>query len=170
MIVFCSVILLLMAVFIIYRMFSKAKLLSHELKNTELEKQVVNAKLNQTIEKIKEKRKTIDALKSTLEKNTKNDESKIKIMALLDQQYLDEQNWMKLIYHYDILNDGFTEKVKTKYHKITQNDLQLLILIQLGYANKEIASIRNITESGVKKSKSRLLLKMGLNDFLSASI
>ena len=55
--------------------------------------------------------------------------------------------------------------IYSDYPQLKPNDMRLLILINLGYSNKGISIINNITESGVKKAKQRLRQKMGVEEF-----
>ncbi len=91
-------------------------------------------------------------------------------MSILDNNYLEGKHWKELIYHFDQLNDDFSTKITSRYENISTVDLQLLILIKLGFTNKETAIIRNISEVGVKKGKQRLLKKMNLTSFSDMQI
>ncbi len=165
-----AIILLLIAFLIIYQMRYKRKLLAQKLSTVKLEKQIIHSKLNHSIENIKENINTINQLKSELDSNKHSNESITQMIQILDQGYIDEKNWTQVIHHYDQLNSGFTQKVKSNYERITKNDLRLLILVRLDYSNKEIATVRNITESGVKKSKRRLLQKLELSEFSQLNV
>ncbi len=167
-VIFSTIILLLVAGLIIYRNIIKRKIIAAELMNTKLAKKTLQSELSQTVERIKEKTLVINQLKSELE--NQSNENIEQMTEILNRNYVDESNWTKLIYYYDQLNDKFTEKVKLKSEKITKNDLILLILVKLSYSNKDIAVMRNITESGVKKGRQRLMQKLEISEISKLNI
>jgi DNA-binding CsgD family transcriptional regulator len=136
----------------LFKLYRKQKLISHQLEKNELEKHALHTKLTHTIEEIEEKTSII----------TKN-ESVENLLTILNERHIDNNKWTKVFYYYNNINNGFINAVKQKHPKITATDLQFLVLMKLKYSIKEIAAIRNISESGVKMGKRRLVQKLGIN-------
>lgn len=64
------------------------------------------------------------------------------------------------------LPNNFIDKLKKRYPKLADGDIELCILVLLKYSNKQIAIKRNTTEGTVKSSKSRLKKKLQITDNL----
>lgn len=80
--------------------------------------------------------------------------------------------WEQFQLNFDQVHQQFSRKLYQEFPRLTQNDIRLCCLIKIGLTNKEIASIQNVSLSGVEKSKYRLKQKMDLlkeddlNDFV----
>ena len=61
-----------------------------------------------------------------------------------------------------VIAEAFFNILRNKYPQLTENDLKMCSLIRLGYSNKEIATIRGIEPGSVKRSKTRMRKKIGL--------
>jgi DNA-binding CsgD family transcriptional regulator len=75
-----------------------------------------------------------------------------------------------VILHFDLLNENFTKKLLIKHPTLTPKEVRLMVLVKLGYSNKGIVEINNITDNGVKKAKQRLLKKLDINIFSQLSV
>lgn len=158
-----AVLVALVLLMLIYRNRTRRKLLSVEVERQRLEALVVKTELNEAAKRIQAKTAMIDRL----ERDVENKEVVLanEMMALLDQKYIDEADWASIVMHFDSLHDNFTKKILMQYPNLKPGDIRLLLLINLGYSNKGISAVNNITEDGVKKAKRRLLNKMRLEDF-----
>jgi len=58
------------------------------------------------------------------------------------------------------LKPNFKYHLKRKYANLTENDVQLLVLILIGLTNKEIAQFKNVEPTSVRTLKYRLKIKM----------
>ncbi|MFT5823179.1 MAG: tetratricopeptide (TPR) repeat protein [Crocinitomix sp.] len=164
-IVFSLIILLLVTVLIIYLSFVRRKMLRQKLTNSELEKEIAHSKLKFAINNLKEKMSTINELKIKLSSNASTGLSFERITNILGESYIDETQWNEVIYHFDELNDNFTKKLIKKHDGIVKSELKLLVLIHMGFLNKEIAHIKGVSLDGVKKAKQRLKSKLGIRNF-----
>ena len=61
------------------------------------------------------------------------------------------------------VNRHFIERLKNNFTNLTENELQLCILLRLRLSSKEIASITNITSKSVDMNRYRLRKKLSLN-------
>lgn len=159
-------ILLLVIVFIYRASRTKRKLLERNLEMETLKKGTLNNELNLAIEKIKDHTRIIEEFKK---KDFGNDGIET-IVEVLNQNYVSENEWAKVILHFDLLNESFTKKLLIKYPNLTIKEVRLMVLVKLGYSNKGIIEINNITENGVKKAKQRLLKKLEIESFRELTV
>ena len=171
-IVFSLIIIVLIATVLINKYRHKQKLISKKLENQQLLKTILSKDLElskkdlqQAIGKLEDKSHLISKLKSDLQEKTDTTQNIDSIINLLDQSYIDENNWAKIVLNFDALNDDFSKKITLRFPAVNNNDIRLLILIKLGYSIKGIAEVNNITEDSVKKRKNRLLKKMEISSF-----
>ena len=155
-----SLILILLIVFLLRR-----KILKANLEKKRLENQVLHSELNNSIIQAKNHVDTIKDLKDQIDKSKINRESVDEITELLNQNYIHENCWFKILRSFDQIYDNYTQKIRQKYQSLTKNDIRLLVLIKLDYSNKAIADVKNISEGSVKKAKQRLLAKTKHADF-----
>lgn len=155
-----SLILILLIVFLLRR-----KILKANLEKKRLENQVLHSELNNSIIQAKNQVDTIKDLKGQIKKSKINKESVQELTALLNQNYIHENCWFKILRYFDQIHDNYTQRVRQKYQSLTKNDIRLLVLIKLDYSNKAIADVKNISEGSVKKAKQRLLAKTKHSDF-----
>ncbi len=171
--IFLSLIILsLGCIILIVRHRNKQKLANKKLEAEKLKQTIVTKNLEltqkdlqQAVEKIEAKARLIKNLKDDLKNQINTPKNIDDIMSILDQNYIDENNWAKIIMHFDALNNNFSTKIKERYTNVTNNDIRLLVLIKLGYSIKGIADVNNISEDGVKKRKQRLLKKLNIEHF-----
>ena len=138
-----------------------------KLKNLELEKQISVEKLESASQKIREKLDLIKKLKGELESKlvVSEKDGMERISSLLKgNNYLDESQWNEIILHYDNVYNNFSKNILQKFDKVTKQDIKLLILIKMGFLNKEISAIRGKTLDSTKKAKQRLRKKLGTPD------
>lgn len=60
------------------------------------------------------------------------------------------------------INQQFLERLQKKYPTLTQNEVELCVLVKLRLSSKDIATMRNITTESVNVLRSRLRKKMNL--------
>ncbi len=155
-----SLMLILLTGFLLRRRILKAN-----LEKKRLENQVLHAQLDSSITQVKNHVDTIKDLKGQIKRSKIDKESIHELTDLLDQSYIHDNCWYKIICHFDQIHDDYTQKIRQKYQSLTKNDIRLLVLIKLDYSNKAIAEVKNVSEGSVKKAKQRLLAKTGLSNF-----
>lgn len=145
-----------------FRVTSKQK-----LKNLELEKQISMEKLESASQNIREKLNIIEKLEDELESRlmvSKKDGMERISTLFKENNYLDEPQWNEIIHHYDTVHNNYSKNILNKFDKITKTDIKLLILVKMGFLNKEISAIRGTTIDATKKAKQRLRIKLGVKD------
>jgi two-component system, sensor histidine kinase LadS len=75
-----------------------------------------------------------------------------------------ESEWADFEVKFKLLNPNFISNLFDKHPDLTKSEIRLLILIRIGYSQKEIAEILNIAPDSVKKSRSRVRKKLNLGE------
>ena len=146
--------------------------LQQKFKRQTLEKEKLDAELNH-------KRKELTSF--TLQLSHKNEileDLKSKIKALkagasdtyqfnrlintIDINIKDDNNWENFKRRFEEVHKDFNKNIKTAYPKITSNELRLMALLKMNLSSKEIATLLNISQEGVKKARQRLRKKLEL--------
>lgn len=138
-----------------------------KLKNLWLEKQTSIDKLESASRNIREKLDLIKKLRDELKSKSlvSEKEAMERISTLLSEKnYLDEPLWNEIIHHYDNVHNNYSKNITQKFDNITKEDIKLLILVKMGFLNKEISAIRGKTIDSTKKAKQRLRIKLGTPD------
>ena len=74
-----------------------------------------------------------------------------------------QQNWDEFKMRFSAVNEGFYQKLKSKYPKLTPADLKLCALIKLNLSSKEIAKLLGIKVESAHSSRYMLRKKMNLS-------
>lgn len=77
-----------------------------------------------------------------------------------DQQI--DQNWDQFTLAFTETRRDFFRQLTDQHPDLTRNELRLAALLSMNLASKEIGSILNISDEGVKKARYRLRKKLGL--------
>lgn len=162
-IAFTLIVLALITVLIIFWNITRRKMFVQKLKNIKLEKEIAQSKLDNSVNVIKEKVAIINELREDLSSNNV-DLSHQRIRAILESNYIKEVQWNEMIYHFNKLNDNFCDRVERKFVEVSKSDIKLLVLVKMGFLDKEIANAKGKTVDAVKKAKQRLRKKMGITD------
>ena len=123
---------------------------------------------------IEEKRATIEALETKLKENRtyqefnaidetiKGDEivEKFKNIANGRGNAPTYSEWAKLQTLIDSVLPHFVPFIKTHCPAVSESDIELCMLVRLGFRTDQIATLMHLTPSGVSKSKARLLQKI----------
>jgi DNA-binding CsgD family transcriptional regulator len=83
--------------------------------------------------------------------------------ALQNDQYLDA-DWGKFKLHFEQVHPHFFENLQAKYPMLTKNEIRLCAYFHINLSTKEIATLLNIDPASVRRAKTRLYKKMGLNE------
>jgi len=78
-----------------------------------------------------------------------------------------DDEWEDFITHFEELNQGFLNRLKTLHPSLTSNDIRFIAYIYMNLSIKEIASILNITIEACRKRKDRIAIKMELGENIS---
>ncbi len=128
-----------------------------EFKTKELTTHAMHlAKKNEVLESLKQKAQELKA-------SEKGQRGYQQLIQTINFDLQDSNNWENFTRYFEQVHKGFSSKVKTKFPGITTNELRLLALLKMNMSSKEIASILNISNEGVKKARYRLRKKLELN-------
>lgn len=73
-----------------------------------------------------------------------------------------DNEWDNFITHFEEVNQGFLNSLKTKHPSLTANDIRFISYVYMNLSTKEIASMHNITPEASRKRKERISVKMEL--------
>tara|TARA_Y100000817_G_C16742510_1_gene493114 strand:- start:204 stop:875 length:672 start_codon:yes stop_codon:yes gene_type:complete len=98
--------------------------------------------------------------------NELKDDRKIKktdfasILKLVESSLSSEDEWDEFKVLFDQLQPEFYNQLVKQHPDLTKSEIRLLLLIHIGYTQKEIASILQIAPDSVKKSRTRVRKKL----------
>jgi tetratricopeptide (TPR) repeat protein/DNA-binding CsgD family transcriptional regulator len=91
------------------------------------------------------------------------DNSLLAHIQSLKNQLKTDNEWDNFITHFEEVNQGFLNSLKSKHPTLTINDIRYISYIYMNLSTKEIASMLNITQESCRKRKERVLSKMELS-------
>lgn len=114
-----------------------------------------NKKMNQVKNKVSSMAK--DVLDRKLKSELKN------IIEVINSEFVVEKDWSRFEDHFNEVHEDFIKRLKDTYPELTLTYLRLCAYLRLNLSTKEIASLMNISQRGVEKSRSRLRKKLNLS-------
>lgn len=75
---------------------------------------------------------------------------------------LDARGWKRLEELIDRTQARFVERLRADYPMLSEDDIQVLMLIRSGLDNKEIARIGNVAPKSLRMRRYRIKQKMGV--------
>lgn len=143
----------------------KIKLINERLKEKVLLK---NKELGSVALEITKKNEFLAQLKKGLTQisATVTQESAQKIkrsIRSIDQNMRSDNNWERFEMYFDESHQDFIKKLKEKQPDLTKSSINLCAFLKLDLSSKEIASLMNISVSGVEKRRYRLRKKLDLD-------
>lgn len=142
-------------------LFEKERLKNElDIKNRELiTKAMYLATKNELIEEIIQSLSTNSQIAdNTALKNQLND---------LKKHLRKDSQWDSFFTHFEELNQGFLDRLRTQHPNLTPNDIRFLTFLYMNLSYKEIASLLNITPQSCRKRKERISIKMNVPSNLS---
>lgn len=82
--------------------------------------------------------------------------------TLQSSQYLDA-DWAKFKVHFEQVHPHFFESLQAKHPTLTKNEVRLCAYFHINLSTKEIATLLNIDPASVRRAKTRLYKKIGVN-------
>jgi tetratricopeptide (TPR) repeat protein len=113
------------------------------------------AKKNEVLENVKQKAKELKLSESPLGYQ--------QLIQTINFDQQDDKNWESFIKYFEQVHKNFASNVKSKYPEVSKNELRFMALIKMNMSSKEIATILNISNDGVKKARQRLRKKLALS-------
>ena len=78
-----------------------------------------------------------------------------------------DTQWDSFFIHFEELNQGFLDRLRTLHPSLTPNDIRFLTFLYMNLSYKEIASLLNITPQSCRKRKERISQKMDVPSNMS---
>lgn len=126
-----------------------------EFKSRELTGQALNlARKNEMIQSLHDRLKSINLSQGSKELNG--------VVNQLKFSQKQEENWEAFLEQFTELNPEFYRQFNAAHPDLSKGDLRLAALLRMGLTSKDIASMLNISEPGMKKARYRLRKKMKL--------
>lgn len=75
-----------------------------------------------------------------------------------------DDDWQKVLMHFDEIHPDFFSELVHRFPKLTPNDLKLCAFIKMNLNRKEIAALMNISPDSVKKNRQRMRKKLELDE------
>lgn len=113
------------------------------------------ARKNQVLEGLKEKAKEL--------KKQQSQDGYQHLIRTIDFDLQDDNNWENFSNYFQQVHKDFNYKIKKQFPAISASELRFLSLVKMNLSSKEIASILNISNEGIKKARYRVRKKLGLN-------
>jgi DNA-binding CsgD family transcriptional regulator len=85
------------------------------------------------------------------------------LLRLIDQNIGSNEEWDTFLHTFHSLHTSFMDKLQALSSELTANEIRLASLLRMNLSSKEIASLLNITNEGVKKARYRLRKKLALD-------
>ncbi len=90
------------------------------------------------------------------------DASVVNHIKTLKDHLKTDAEWDSFITHFEEVNQGFLNTLKSKHPALTANDIRFISYIYMNLSTKEIASMLNVTPEACRKRKERISAKMDL--------
>ena len=85
------------------------------------------------------------------------------LIRTIDYDLQDDNNWENFSNYFQQVHKDFNSKIKQHYPTISASELRFLSLVKMNLSSKEIASILNISNEGIKKARYRVRKKLELD-------
>jgi DNA-binding CsgD family transcriptional regulator len=84
------------------------------------------------------------------------------LTRMLESEIENKESWEQFLSYFDEVNHNFIQQLQTIHPNLTQNDRRMCALTRLNMSNREIATLLNISITGVEKSRYRLKKRLDL--------
>lgn len=137
-----------------------AALLEQERLKNEIE--VRNRELSAKALYLSGRNQLIEEILSSLTRKIKltKDPTILDQIETLKRQLKNDNEWDNFIMHFEEVNPGFINRLKTLHPMLTLNDVRFITYLYMNLSIKEIASMFNITAESCRKRKERIAQKM----------
>ncbi len=164
----CLILFVVLTIGLISRKNGRIKIQQSLLKVNELE----NEKLNQELAYRKRELSTkalhiarnsqvLGDLKNELQTMSDTESRIVKsLTGKLRIREIQDKNWESFIHEFNELNPDFHKSLIENYGALTNSEIRLAALIRMGIQTKDIATMLNISDQGVKKGRHRLRKKL----------
>lgn len=137
-----------------------------KLQNEKLENEVASKtkELASTSMQLMENTGALTKLRVELLKlETSGESSELRrITSLIKEVENNTAHWDQFASHFDELNDGFFNRLKSSHPSLSRNDLKVCAYLRLHFSTKQIAQLQSISARGVEIHRYRLRKKLGI--------
>ena len=138
-----------------------------EKKIIHLEKEKLEAELNNQTFNVIERNKTLVALRRRLSILTKrvdkkNEETLLDIIAQINKELKEEKDWKHIEPRLDKVYNNFMTTLKHKHNDLTISELRIAAYVRMGLSTKEISEIMQKTTKAVENDRYRLRKKLDI--------
>lgn len=131
-----------------------------ERRNEELKSEIASNTLlllnkNESLEQIKGKLEELNTA-------SHNGFNVSELISLVDDEMEADIYWEQFEYNFDQVYRNLLTRLLAKYPDLTRTNLKLCAYLRLNMSSKEIASLMNITPSGIDKARNRLRKKLNI--------
>jgi len=131
-----------------------------EFKQREITTQVLHmSQMNSLLSEVTDK---VSALKSEENKTLVN-----RLLRNINQSLQNTNNWDKFYMSFKSIHSSFLESLKKLGGELSANDIRLASLMKMNLSSKEIATLLNVSDAGIKKARYRLRKKLGIESDVS---
>ena len=146
---------------------SEQAVLSLQNEKLETEIETKNNELMSTAVQMAHKNELLLGIKDNLESiKTAPEAERLKslrgLKRTLEAEIENKETWDQFLLYFDQVNRNFITELQTKHPNLTQNDLRMCALTRLNMSNREMATLLNISITGVEKSRYRLKKRLDL--------
>jgi ligand-binding sensor domain-containing protein/DNA-binding CsgD family transcriptional regulator len=80
----------------------------------------------------------------------------------LESEIENKESWDQFLLYFNQTHQDFIHQLQTKHPNLTQNDLRMCALTRLNMSNRDMATLLNISITGIEKSRYRLKKRLDL--------
>ena len=146
---------------------SEQAVLSLQNEKLETEIETKNNELMSTAVQMAHKNELLSGIKDNLEDiKTATEAERLKALRTLrrtlEAEIENKETWDQFLLYFNQVNRDFITELQNKHPNLTQNDLRMCALTRLNMSNREMATLLNISITGVEKSRYRLKKRLDL--------
>jgi len=144
----------------------KAAQQQQERSNLKHEIEIKNRKLSSKALYVAERNHIIQNILHGISSETSSSSSPTvkKELKKLNNLIKSDESWEDFAHHFEAVNQGFLDQLKSKHPSLNSNDLRFISYLYMNLSQKEIATILNISPDACRKRKERIAKKIGLKE------
>ncbi len=96
-------------------------------------------------------------------KNEANSHAVSRVQRLINRNIDNNEEWERFLSTFQSIHSSFLNKLNQFSNNLTSNEIRFASLMKMNLTSKEIASILNVSNEGVKKARYRLRKKLSLD-------
>ena len=143
-----------------------------ELEKNQIEKQQVERELAAQVLQLCRKNELLSSVKQEVADIAKQGvpENKLKLQKLerhIERDIQSDEDWQGFLSSFEKVHPDFLSSLRQKVDRLSPAEQRLSCLYKMNLSSKEIATLLNITDEGVKKARYRLRKKLALDSSIN---